>query len=78
MKKVDKSKKPRNNNACIVVCKAGVDPSKNSKQIAKLPHVDKGKFFIQCKNELYSNCIDNRPTFEPFCKMPLDQQNLLK
>lgn len=42
MKKVDKSKKPRNKNACIVVCKAGVDPSKNAKQIAKLPHVDKG------------------------------------
>ncbi|GFH61987.1 hypothetical protein CTEN210_18463 [Chaetoceros tenuissimus] len=41
MKKVDKSKKPRNKNACIVVCKAGVDPSKNAKQIAKLPHVDK-------------------------------------
>ena len=78
MKKVEKSKKPRNTNACIVVCKAGVDPSKNAKQIAKLPHVDKGKFSIQCKNELYSNCIGKRPTFEPFCKMPLDLQNLLK
>lgn len=66
MKKVDKSKKPRDNNACIVVCKAGVDPSKNAKQIAKLPHVDKGWFLILCN----SNRVDNGLTLISFqrCK----------